>query len=126
MKNIYLIEKQEKKKMKRTNILMLIAFMLLILVVPLMAQDAGEQPEWVLKLVEAAMPLVLLGVAAVTKLKDKIPGIYMLIVMGVLSAVATWFMNMAGEPSVPWYFYIVYNLSGTFFHQLKKQWSSGN
>jgi len=108
--------------MKRIHIIL----MLLILPIVLFAQAVVEQPDWVMKLVEALMPLVLVGVAAAAKLKDKIPGIWMLVVMGALSAVATFLMNQAADPTVPWYFYIFYNLSGTFFHQLKKQWASGN
>ena len=112
--------------MKRKNILTLAIFLVLVMFVPLMAQDVAEQPEWVLKIVEALMPLILVAVASVSKLKDKIPGLYMLFVVGALSAIATVLMNLAGEPSIPWYLYIVYNTSGTFVHQLYNQWKSGN
>ncbi len=112
--------------MKRINILTLVVFVILLTFVPLMAQDVTEQPDWVMKIVEALMPLILLAVVSVSKLKNEIPGILMLVVIGGLSAVATFFVNLAGEPSVPWYLYLVYNTSGTFFHQLYKQLESGN
>jgi len=58
-----------------------ILVLLMLLPIIIFAQEVVEQPDWVLKIIEAGMPFILLGVTAATKLKDKIPGIYMLVVV---------------------------------------------
>ena len=122
-------KKQEKYEMKITNKLMLIAFLMLLVFVPLMAQEVVD-PGGDMNIEDVILyltPFIVFGVGQLVKwVKPKITGTWLLILLGSSSGVLAFLTSLADTPGVPWYFKLGYGLLAVFGHQFYKQIKSGN
>jgi len=94
----------------------------------LMAQEA-EAPDmavFVGNLIVAFTPLIVWYAGKVSKLAKKIPGIWMLTVIALMSIVLTFFTNIFTDPGVVWYIQLGSGLLANFIENIIKQLKSGN
>lgn len=105
---------------------MIVAFLMLLLFVPLMAQDVEPGGDMdMAKVLEILTPLIVFGAGwLVKKFKPSIPGWATMLVVGALSAAVTWITNLVGNPDLGIFLQFAYGLVSTFIHQLSVQFSA--
>lgn len=113
--------------MKRINILMIVAFLMLLLFVPLMAQvvepGGGMNIE---NIIIYLTPFLVFGVGQLAKLVNKnVKGVWLLVIVGTSSGVLAWVVA-ASAGAETWFLQFAYGLLSVVFHQFYKQLKSGN
>lgn len=124
------LRKKEKYEMKKTNILMIIAFLMLLLIVPVVAQEVVD-PGGDMNIEDVILyltPFIVFGVGQLVKwVKPKITGTWLLILLGSSSGILAFLTSLADTPpDVAWYFKLGYGLLAVVGHQFYKQIKSGN
>jgi len=102
-------------------------FALLILAlmpVIVFAQEVVFEPTPI-GIVTLLSPVIVWAIGYVSKLKDKIPGLYMLLVLALISTLITFVDKQLLNSELPFAIQILYGMSSVAFHQLYKQWKSG-
>ena len=103
-------------------------FALLILALtPIMvyAQEVVFEPT-PMGIVTLLSPVIVWAIGYASKIKDKIPGIYMLLILTIISTLVTLIDKQLLNSELPFMIQILYGMASVFFHQLYKQWKSGN
>lgn len=111
--------------MKKINILILVAFLMLLVFVPLMAQDVTGGEMGIEQIILYLTPFIVYGAGLVVKLvKPHIPGWAMMGFVGALSAAVVWITNLTLNPDLSVLLQFTFGLLSVFIHQLFKQFSS--
>lgn len=115
--------------MKKINILTLVTFLILMIFVPLMAQDVvdpgGDMS--IENIIIYLTPFLVFGVGQLVKLVNKnIKGVWLLMLVAASSGVLAWITDLTSLPDLSWLLQFAYGMLSVVVHQFYKQLKSGN
>lgn len=113
--------------MKKINIRMIIAFLMLLLFVPLMAQNVTGSDMNIENIIIYLTPFLVFGVGQLVKLVNKnIKGVWLLMLVAASSGIIAFVTDLTTTPELSWVLQFAYGMLSVVVHQFFKQIKSGN
>lgn len=106
---------------------MIIAFLMLLLFVPLMAQDVTGSDMNIENIIIYLTPFLVFGVGQLVKLVNKnIKGVWLLMLIAASSGIIAFVTDLTTTPELSWVLQFAYGMLSVVVHQFFKQIKSGN